>query len=83
MQKLNDVFLAAKEYYYRYPYSNHVCNFEKIAKAADVEINDLELYLNTLKGMGMVRYSMGLDKYLFLTGYGAWTKNITEESKER
>jgi hypothetical protein len=82
MNKFNDVFLAAKEYYEQCPSISHECDFEKVANAAGVPPAELDFYLNILQQMGLIKYSITEDKYLFLTGYGVKTKTLlTDEFK--
>lgn len=84
MDKLNDVFLAVRDYYNNHYYIKEQTSFENIASVANVDIKELDYYLFLLKKLGLIKYSMMDDKYLFLTSYGAKTTTLlTQEFQDK
>ncbi len=75
--ELNRVFLAVRNYYYHQQRSiTEVCDFEQLAQAAQVGIDELGNHLERLLQLDLIRYSMNEDKYVFLTSYGGKITNL-------
>ena len=78
MSNFNAVFLAVKKQCENQKNFAEVHSFEAIAKDAKVPLDKLEIYLNHLQDMELIKFSME-EKYIHLTAFGKKQKALIKD----
>lgn len=79
MNRFNEVFLIIRKRCEQEQKLAEIRCFETVAKEANVPLTQLHIYLDHLKELGLIQYSME-DKYIYLTAFGK--KQKTHTAKE-